>query len=669
MRAEEPRREQVLDDNEREGSSQAGQPHHAQGMSWKARDERFRRDSGPKAGPVICPVCAWPNIEQATCLSCGWLLEGPVLLGAPTGQEIQEFNDALATARQSWDLAAAVRAATIDGVHDRPLCDRLIRQCVRSLPAASSERERLVREMEIESKLESELQLDGMDPILAQLGSGRLDTINLLFLDPESLRLISIHTDALGIPYLDEKTTSWDQLVPNLVPESEIQRFQLSGGHGFVPIDWGELDRSLERRLHDLCPASTNSTSILIHVVAGWQAIDFIAERVRRSYPTILELWVGSNDHDGVGLVDSLLQRIPLRYPCELALAHIDSRTGSVRLVSRLLFDTKTPIERGQSREIAIYAPPVGPERLLLPIVYRCSADPTDWKLVSVGSLDLSSGEAGRVTVTYRGHDDISITAPATVVLEEQSWREIFRSVPSVYSPTVAWAADVVFAVELVGADNDVARRIALVQHVIDAFERALPRPGALEIGLLGYVDHPVGEYGRHLNPVERHGLTDPETAHHLVDRWHAHQEKEDDNAAPLEDAINQLRGFRWRAGSRRLLVTLFARPPHPSMQQPDFARVCPFRFSWQTSLRQAKEHQQLECIAVWGPSPWLPSVEVRTSVLDRLNLARRELGSTGSFDLAQLVPDDIVRAAGLDSPPGSGLIPLPLVRALESRI
>ena len=175
--------------------------------------------------------------------------------------------------------------------------------------------------------------------------------------------------------------------------------------------------------------------------------------------------------------------------------------------------------------------------------------------------------------------------------------------------PAAENGLDLVLLVELGGDDQTVSRRVRLALTVVEAFRDA----SAVRVALAGYRDH----FGRHrldaVNDPDQEnealvvgcGLTSPGRAQALfrdAERWKAVPIGEN-NAAPIEDALEMIAGPRWgwRQRARHVLLVIGARPPHPHKEGPygDMPLPCPHGFSWRNSLGRLRQEQAIECFAV----------------------------------------------------------------------
>jgi hypothetical protein len=290
---------------------------------------------------------------------------------------------------------------------------------------------------------------------------------------------------------------------------------------------------------------------------------------------------------------------------------------------------------------------------VLLPVVARGSDEqPVDWDLLSVGRVRLSSGTSVTVTIRRGGPAGLIFTAPSGVVPDPRSWAEI-RAIVSEAGARPSTQVDLVCAIELNGTDVDVAARIAFLQRLIDRFHR-LPRSRDwLRVGLLGYRDH---DYDNVLpderDPVRVSKLDVAEAALRNLARWKA-RPATNLLGAPAEDAFAKLAGIPWRAGSKRVLVTLGMRAPHRKAQGRDIAtNVCPNEHDWKKLLEDAVQSNRLKLVAVrdGARQPMTEGFTERAykRFEKRTRDAWRRLGAGNWLELTTADPSDIARVVGV---------------------
>jgi hypothetical protein len=208
-------------------------------------------------------------------------------------------------------------------------------------------------------------------------------------------------------------------------------------------------------------------------------------------------------------------------------------------------------------------------------------------------------GVAHRVEIGLDGPDRISVRDPAGAESGPPSEvPALLRAVPSVYR-ALDLDLDLAFLVELGGTDDAVRRRVGIVAAAIRWIVERHPDPEAARFAVVGYGDH-RGD----VNDVTRvwpFAAGDdvlrvlPElAAETLRDPYHA----------PVEDALAAAsdRRLGWRAApTRRALVTVGSRPPHPPSQSESH---CPRGLAWRNLKSRFTEHQ-VQMVTVWDPPPW----------------------------------------------------------------
>ena len=217
---------------------------------------------------------------------------------------------------------------------------------------------------------------------------------------------------------------------------------------------------------------------------------------------------------------------------------------------------------------------------------------------------------------------------------------------------------------ELGGDEDTVSERVGLARSLVGAIDDGAD----VRVAVVGYRDH----FGKHHHlgkdatgtAKEREsrsllvgcGLTDPLTVSRVLaepERWRAVPVR-DYHASPIEDALFLVADWIWRPEARRGLAIIGNRPPHPARVGPrgGLAVPCPRRYSWQDSLGQLRQSDDITCVAVSSGGAGLDE-------------AWRSFLRQGGFADVRPEPERLARAVGL--PEGNGPVQLRLAASAES--
>lgn len=161
-------------------------------------------------------------------------------------------------------------------------------------------------------------------------------------------------------------------------------------------------------------------------------------------------------------------------------------------------------------------------------------------------------------------------------------------------------STDVVCIVDRTGTAEEFAERTRILRRLLGPVERFGER---FRVALIECRDHRYAASVVDEPCVLVHPLKTPEEALATLAQWQA-LAAHNDLGAPIEDALAALGTIEWRDGSRRVLVTLGARAPHPPRQEDGdwWLNCCPFGHDWKSLLTAAKEDLDLQYVAVRGP-------------------------------------------------------------------
>ena len=562
-----------------------------------------------------CPVCGASEETRDDCAVCKWPLTTDWLPGTgdPVGfrrrldAEMRRF-DAVARARAFGDRSATFVRGGVPDDAEWSAAER----AARSEPPTPEETAR--------GRLADALQdLETYTPALVEV-------------DVNGVTASVVRIDRLGTPSVVRSgTMSWATLLPELSRDPEELRFQLAGG--LTVRDWTTLRRA---------PAHLGLRSagqvMLACALPGWpvpeHATTILSESLSCSEPI--------RRTSVTALLAELVADLPLIRAYDLVGAEVDPLTGEVRLSSVEIF---APGSRpGHRADLAVRRPPGARGRTVLAAIVR---NQDHWAPVEMRSAKLVPG-VSQVSAVLDGPGRVRMVAPPALLPEPRSLPELLARIPD-RLPTVA-DVDLVCGVELCGAPDVVARRLAFVAELLRVL--ADERADGLRVAVLGYLDHRFFDrtpedagvvYGTELGPVARAAAR----LHELPSPKPFYPER-----APVEDMLN-LAGRYFRQGSRtggRALLTVGGRVPHPTRIGGDPVMLCPRGHDWRSLLNRLRTDLDVGCFAVTDQPPRRSSGTVW-----------RRLGSAGLYELATADPRQVAVDMGV-LPADDDSLPFPLI-------
>ncbi len=637
---------------------------------------------GPTAAGS-CPVCILPFEDARVCAGCGWWLRGGYVLGEITAELERAFRERLATARRRFDLRAVVRVVEAVGSGDPGVADRLVGLVRGGAPAPGEfdmARAEVLAGPPGSGPVDSGLSMAPVSAVvgllLTRMVAGEVERAAVIELTSDAVAVTGVGTDELGVPYRlgPPRTWNWSDLLPVLPSDQDSQWLRLAGGIGVhgggrvkqvITVGQDGWSAALRPVRDALSMIDASCAVVLVRQVAGWPMVD---DGVRALTGHLVRPG-GAADHEAVTAVtdtlDELLRLAPLRHGYGLALAEVDRVTRRVRLVTHPLFgaDTMVPPGPGTARaaEVTVTAPPTRSDDLTLAVVAPVEDDPRQWRPVALARCTTPPGSAVHVRVALDGPGRVRFLDPQDLRIGGLSWPRVVDRVPDEFG---ADHADVVFVLELSGADDAVTARLRLVMDLLDLVEAEHPEPAAVRVGLVGYDDHDLLDWRRSQLPVLRTAPAAAMADAAVVLRGWRPSTPRHDYAAPVEDALhalNELAGVSWwRDGATHYLVTIGARPPHPPRQRDDLTAPCPARRDWRAEMDQLIAQVGVRRVAVRG-TPAIAMARARGSAAQRADAAWRQLGADALFAMDDVSTRELASALGLPAGYGEQVLPVPL--------
>ncbi|WP_067140928.1 hypothetical protein [Microtetraspora malaysiensis] len=288
-------------------------------------------------------------------------------------------------------------------------------------------------------------------------------------------------------------------------------------------------------------------------------------------------------------LVREVMADDPLTRSYELVVVLIDPGTDRPRLTSRQLFPLGS--RPGARTRVSVRCEAVGPNGTAFAVVTWQGPEP---RLLSVQSAPLAPGRY-EVTAELVRPGRVSFTGLPALSPDPRDWNQLVSALPD-RLPGGLGPAHLVCAVEVCGADDQVAERLSRARQVINLASGELG--DLLQVSLLAYAAHsydasapefPVrvpawkagaGEALDALDALEEQGA---------VARGYPYHPQ----AAQVEDMLAVVaERLDWADPTPTVVLTVGGRPPHPARTDPSMILPCPRRHDWRKLLASLRKRQ-----------------------------------------------------------------------------
>ncbi|WP_066944211.1 hypothetical protein [Microtetraspora fusca] len=331
---------------------------------------------------------------------------------------------------------------------------------------------------------------------------------------------------------------------------------------------------------------SSSGEVILVAVSSGdpkaEQALDWLraahpAAQVLRAEPPI------------AALVREVMADDPLTRSYELVVVLADPGSGRPRLTSRQLFPLGS--RPGARTRVAVRCEAAGPYGTAFAVVTWQGPAP---RLLSVQSAPLVPGRY-EVTAELVRPGRVRFTGLPELSPDPRDWDQLVSALPD-RLPGGVGPAHLVCAVEVCGADDQVAERLSRARQVISFASGELG--DLLRVSLLAYGAHSYDPSAPELPVRVAAWKTDAGEALDALDAleergavaggypYHPH-------AAQLEDMLAVVvERLDWADPTPAVVLTVGGRPPHPARTDPSRLLPCPHRHDWRKLLALLRKRQ-----------------------------------------------------------------------------
>jgi hypothetical protein len=638
-------------------------------------------------------VCRWPYGDAITCGQCGWELLGGYIAGPASPDDERRLADLLAAERRRHDLLAAARAAG-SGTHRDLELLALLATLARGAPPTPDQIGAAVAEIDSREPPLAATTV-GVGFTLTRLVAGEIDGIAFIEIGPDAVSVETLVVDDLGEPVRGARAEplEWSWVLPMLPDDTSLRRLRLAGGIGIAgkggredqpgpPADPAVLAAAVvdsmpqmigrlmtevaaALRRHPRWAGGSGSSSrasprldtVLVRRTRGWPVLELITERARVAMRPVAEI-ASLQTGPLANVVDDIARRAPLRYSYDLVLVKVDPRSGTIHADPHPLFPAGTAVHRHdrQTASAAVIAPAHAASTLALPVVARRGTDLARWPLVHMAAMDGRTTVPTQLRIVLSGPGHVTVSGIPGLLsgsVKVPAWPGAWIGAPRRLPREVS--LDLVLLVELGGAAATVASRVRLARGVAEGLAAGVDA----RMAVVGYRDHS----GRHRIDAPVHhrdallvgcgmgGATALRSAFAKPAWWRA-VKVNDDQAAPLEDALHLLGQPRWvwRPGARHVLLVFGSRPPHPPKmdREGSVTQPCPHRFGWHETLDRLRREQAVECLAV------LDEPRAGTQPSHYAEHAWKQFGAQGSFTARSTTAEHLAQVVGISSGGGT---------------
>jgi hypothetical protein len=518
-----------------------------------------------------CPVCGRPIDGRPLCAGCDRELHRPLWLGGDPVAEQRDFREVLDRDRRTFDARAAARIDPVDGrflpqIRGGQPSDEEWAEAVRAVTAVAG--------LDPRGDLRAALQI-----AIANLdGAARTGVAEI---NRTGFTVTEVGADSLGSLRIWGDTTSltWAELGFSTDPGELL--FQLAGQD---PLRWRvALDR--------IVAEVSVEVSVVVCGLPGWRVPESAVNLLMVGHPAAVLVRTTEPVGDQLEL---LVAEAPLQQPYELLVAAVRPGTREVALQTKQLFARGAEI--GSTETLTVRCVPSDVRGTVFAVVTWPGTD--DPRLLSAETVKLRPGRY-QVRAVLEGPGQVRFIEPAGLVPDDRTWAELMEAVPERLGAAVT-KVDLICAVELGGAREEVDARLRLVRELIKMLDEECTEPDQLRIAVLGYSDHIFDSRLEGRRVVSGAWLGAVPDALRAVGRLTA-EERSYQAAAPVEDmlAVVASRLGKVRTGRKTVLLTVGSRPPHPARVGMASVLPCPNGCNWDQLLARLERNPDLARIAV----------------------------------------------------------------------
>lgn len=591
---------------------------------------------------------------------------------------------------------ALLRVARARGGHDEALFGRLE---ARFIPTACQSRE---LRLDAEAAMAERAQRPQLHTSYSMLDALRAyvegNARGLAFVEagPDGIVVVPVQVDELRVPFRDDArrlTLAWSDLIPPAEPamDEDERALHLAGGYGPLTMTARELASVLEERLRPILAVNAHTPEIrvvLLNRVPGWPVSALLLQAIESRCPWSYEIVIDPEDVRPLDeIVDDRLADAPIRFDYDLVRVVVDPVTRVVKADTYPLFPQGATRKSSKPKNVSILVHNSCRGQVQLVVVAtRTPAPPLLSRPVVFSATlpELSAGDACNLTIRLDRPGKLAFPGrlPTPTPL---SLADVVADLPPTDGGGGGRPAklDLVFIVDLIdyakqsGADELVAQRKAFVKETVAALRSSYDGPDALRVALLGVTDDLHVDYERKVleqqgsrPKVQRTDFTTPTRMLEALDAAKSFNHPAQDYPCALDEAIESVEDLHWRqAISRRCVVIVTSRPPHPEQQGAHRLIPSSTDKDWREVFGDVRRHRELRILLLQCPTSWrretprgVVELELPRVVTEYAETCWEVLSPDGRFELEDTTPDAL--AAKIDDAPprGASSIRLPVI-------
>lgn len=204
------------------------------------------------------------------------------------------------------------------------------------------------------------------------------------------------------------------------------------------------------------------------------------------------------------------------------------------------------------------------------------------------------------------------------------------QSIPTLASHPGSGQVELVFILDTICSPAIFRARQQYFGNLLNAVQAHLPHNGRLRLGAIAYRASKRAAKDPH--SFEAYTLTDE--LGDVMNFLKAKRPSEGHNfEAAFEDALEVLYRIGWGRSSRRVVVVVGSRPPHPIVREPYCLGqlACPLQYDWRVLLTGLRSYYRLNLISIVCPLYW-PADNLPPYAEEYADSCWREIGYTATL-------------------------------------
>jgi hypothetical protein len=207
---------------------------------------------------------------------------------------------------------------------------------------------------------------------------------------------------------------------------------------------------------------------------------------------------------------------------------------------------------------------------------------------------------------------------------------QLSADIPTLRQYSEAKDVDLVFILDTICSNGIFRTRQNYIKNLLNAVKVNLPLGGRLRLGAIAY--RASKRASKDPNSFEGFQLSD--STGDVMNFLKAKRPTNGTNfEAAVEEALEALYRFGWNRASRRFVVAVGNRPPHPLIREPECSGQLPSppKYDWRVLLAGLRSYYRVNFISVVCPIYW-PASDLPDYAEEYAVNCWREIGYTATF-------------------------------------